>query len=96
VSEKKGRRQKRPPESPGAAESNPEPRGAAPDGLVERFSPWLRRLLWGLVTAALVAPAYIFGKSWRGEPWDWNEAAGASAVMFIVFMFLASARGYQR
>jgi hypothetical protein len=56
----------------------------------------VKRLLWGLVTAALVAPAFIFGKQIRGEPWDWAEAAGASAVMFVVFLFLAKIRDYQK
>jgi hypothetical protein len=56
----------------------------------------VKRLLWGLVTAALVAPAFIFGKSWRGELWTWEEAAGASAVMFVVFIILATIRDYQK
>lgn len=56
----------------------------------------MKRLLWGLVTAALVTPAYILGKSWRGEEWTWNEAAGVAAVMFVVFLFLSTVRSYQR
>ncbi|MCL4534444.1 MAG: hypothetical protein M1370_04705 [Bacteroidetes bacterium] len=56
----------------------------------------MKRMLWGLLTAALVAPAYILGKSWRGEPWTWEEAAGAAVVMFIIFFFLSTVREYQR
>jgi hypothetical protein len=56
----------------------------------------IRRFFWGLVTASLVAPAFILGKQWRGESWTWEEAAGASAVMFVVFLFLATIRDYQK
>ncbi len=70
--------------------------GAAGGPFWRRFPLWVTRLLWGLVTAAVVAPAFILGKMWRGEPWTWEEAAGAAAVMFVVFLFLATVRGYQR